>query len=181
MKINTSTQSETSEILNIHSKAFGGQKGRTIAELVRDMLGDVTAEPTLSMTAIENETPVGHILFSNVNITDSAGPVVARILAPLAILPAHQNKGIGVELINEGLKRLKNDGVDLVFVLGHPDYYPRCGFIPAGVQGFEAPYHIPDEHAGAWMVKELQPGIIKKASGKVQCCDVLNQPEHWRE
>ena len=66
-------------------------------------------------------------------------------------------------------------------MLGHPDYYPRSGFTPAGILGYEAPYHIPAEHAGAWMVQELCPGAIGKAKGKVQCSDVLNQPEHWRE
>ncbi|MES9857655.1 MAG: hypothetical protein ABW166_13785 [Sedimenticola sp.] len=77
--------------------------------------------------------------------------------------------------------QLKDSGVELVFVLGHPDYYLRSGFNPAGVLGYEAPYHIPEEHAGAWMVQELCSGIIGKVKGKVQCSDVLSQPQHWRE
>ena len=66
-------------------------------------------------------------------------------------------------------------------MLGHPDYYQRFGFIPAGAQGFEAPYSIPEEHAGAWMVQELCSGVIGRVKGKVCCSEVLNQPEHWRE
>jgi putative acetyltransferase len=76
---------------------------------------------------------------------------------------------------------LSESGVELVFVLGHPDYYPRYGFKPAGVLGYEAPYPIPDEQADAWMVQELRPGVIDSVSGKVICADVMNQPEHWRE
>lgn len=76
---------------------------------------------------------------------------------------------------------MSESGVELVFVLGHPDYYPRYGFKPAGVLGYEAPYPIPDEQADAWMVQELRPGVIDSVSGKVICADVMNQPEHWRE
>ena len=49
---------------------------------------------------------------------------------------------------------MAESGVELVFVLGHPDYYPRHGFKPAGALGFEAPYPIPDKNVNAWMVQK---------------------------
>lgn len=66
-------------------------------------------------------------------------------------------------------------------VIGHPDYYPRHGFKPAGVRGFEACHPIPDENADAWMVNEIKPSIIGTVKGKIICADISNQPEHWRE
>ena len=114
-------------------------------------------------------------------LASTENPIFAQILAPLAILPEEQKKGIGEKLINEGLRLLKESGTELVFVLGHPTYYPRCGFIPAGGQGFEAPYPIPEEHAEAWMIQELNDDVIKNNSGKVQCSKVLNEPQHWKE
>ena len=78
-------------------------------------------------------------------ILESTESVSVRILAPLAVLPEAQSTGIGGQLIKEGLNQLKKSGVDLVFVLGHPDYYPRSGFTTAGVLGYEAPYPIPEE------------------------------------
>jgi len=72
-------------------------------------------------------------------------------------------------------------GVDLVFVLGHPDYYPRFGFIPALKLGFQPTYPLPVEVTDAWMVLELRPNIIGTISGKVICCDVMNKPEVWKE
>ena len=71
--------------------------------------------------------------------------------------------------------------MDLVFVLGHPGYYPKFGFQAAGQFAFEAPFPIPSEHADAWMVRELKAGVIEKKGGRVQCSEVLNQPRHWRE
>ena len=179
--IRKSIESDKLEIKNIHTKAFGEKKGPEIAELVKGLFNDKTALPFLSLVAIEGEKIVGHILYTKVTIIQTMEPVSAQILAPLAILPYFQNKGIGAQLIKEGLHLLKDSGVELAFVLGHPGYYPRTGFTPAGVLGFEAPYHIPEEHAGAWMVQELCSGIIGRRKGAVQCSDMLNQPEHWRE
>ncbi len=179
--IKKSIESDKLEINNIHTKAFGEKKGLEIAELVRGLFNDKTAMPLFSLVAIEGEKIVGHILFTKVKIIQTMEPVSAQILAPLAILPDFQNKGIGAQLIKEGLNLLKDSGVELVFVLGHPGYYPRTGFIPAGALGFDAPYYIPEEHSGAWMVQELSSGIIGRIKGAVQCSDVLNQPEHWRE
>ena len=128
-----------------------------------------------------NARLVGHILFTKAVITKTENLISAQILAPLAILPNEQKKGIGEKLINEGLKLLKESGTELVFVLGHPSYYPRCGFTPAGAQGFEAPYPIPEEHAEAWMVQALNSDVLKTNSAKIQCSKVLNEPQHWRE
>lgn len=181
LEIRKSIESEQFEIESIHARAFGEKKGPVIAELVKGLFDDKTAMPILSLVAVENEKLVGHILYTKIKIIENPELVSAQILAPLAILPDFQSKGIGSQLINEGLRLLKKAGIELVFVLGHPGYYPRCGFTPAGVLGYEAPYHIPEEYADAWMVQELRSGVIGRVKGKLQCSNVLNQPEHWRE
>lgn len=181
MEIRKSTESDRPEIADIHIQAFGKEKGLEIADLVEGLFDDKTATPILSLVAVVDGKLTGHILYTNVRITQTAESVSARILAPLAVLPDAQNKGVGCALINEGLRQLKSSGVTLVFVLGHPGYYPRCGFVPAGRLGFEAPYPIPAEHAEAWMVQDLSGEGFGKVTGKVQCSDVLNQPQHWRE
>jgi len=181
LKIRESTESDKPEIYNVHMKAFGEEKGSEIVGLVNDLFDDRTAEPLISLVAVEDEKIIGHVLFTKADVTLTSEPVSARILASLAVLPDVQGIGIGAQLIKECLKQLKLSKIELAFVLGHPDYYPRSGFIPAGVRGFDAPHHIPEEHAGAWMVQELCPGVIGRVKGKVQCSEVLNKPEHWRE
>jgi len=181
LKIRKSTESERHQILNIHNKAFGEGKGSVIAKLVDDLFDDKTAKPIFSLVAAENEKLVGHVMFTKVTIAGAENSTAAQILAPLAVLPDKQNRGIGEQLINEGLRQLRENGTVLCFVLGHPGYYPRCGFIPAGKHGYEAPYPIPEEHADAWMVQALNGEDLSPYSGKVQCSEVLNQPQHWRE
>jgi len=179
--IRIAKESDRNEILNIHKRAFGKEKGPVISKLVDDLLDDETARPILSLVAVNDDKLIGHILYTEVRITQTESPVSAQILAPLAILPDVQKRGIGQKLINEGLKRLKASGTELVFVLGHPTYYPRCGFAPAGKQGFEAPYPIPEEHSAAWMVQALSGDALRNINGKVECSRALNEPQHWRE
>ena len=179
MQIRQQGKSDLEEILRIQTLAFGYDKE---AELVRSMLSDPSAKPDLSLLAIDpNEHPVGHILFTRVRVPDLEGNVSASILAPLAVIPDYQKKGVGGALVKEGLRLLKQADVQLVFVLGHPGYYPQFGFEPAGKLGFDAPYPIPDEHAGAWMMQSLQTGVPEARGVKVVCCTALNKPEHWRE
>ena len=181
LKIRKSTESDLNVVLDVETKAFGYEKGPEIADLVNGLLSDPSARPLLSLIAVNDDQAIGHILFTKARITYSKDLMSAAILAPLAVIPDAQSQGVGGQLIKEGLKLLSESGVELVFVLGHPEYYQRHGFKPAGVIGFEAPYPIPDEHANAWMVQELRPGVIDSVRGKVICADVLNQPEHWRE
>lgn len=179
MHIRESNNTERYDLLEIHKQAFGKDKGPVIAKLVDDLFADETAQPMLSLVACENNTHLGHIVFTKATLSDT--PIPIQILAPLAVIPAYQKRGIGEALINEGLRLLRQAGTELVFVLGHPDYYPRCGFLPAGERGFAAPYPIPEEHAAAWMVQQLNGNALGQATGKVQCSRVLNEPQHWRE
>jgi putative acetyltransferase len=178
MYIREASDSDLNDVLFVERVAFGYDKE---AELVRDLLGDSSAKPLFSLLAFNDDRVVGHILFTSARLEKAPNAASISILAPLAIVPDAQNQGIGGKLIEKGLQLSTNSGVDLVFVLGHPEYYPRYGFKPAGHLGFEAPYPIPDENAGAWMVQELRPGVIGSVYGKVVCAEALNKPEHWRE
>ena len=178
MQIREAVETDLNDVLSIERLAFGYEKE---AELVRELLHDPSAKPLLSLLALKKGRAVGHILFTSAHLSDSKDAASIVILAPLAIVPDSQKQGIGGKLIEHGLALLSKSGVDLVSVLGHPEYYPRYGFTPAGQIGFEAAYPIPDEHAGAWMVQALRSGVMGTVSGKVICADALNKPEHWRE
>jgi len=178
MQIAVAAAADLPDVLLIHEAAFGED---TEAGLVRAILADPTAQPVLSLIARDGERPLGHVLFSQVRLTEAAQACTAAILAPLAVVPPAQGQGVGGRLIEAGLQRLARDGGGLVFVLGHPGYYPRFGFEPAGRLGFAAPYPIPEAHAAAWMVQALQPGLVGRVRGTVTCCDALMKPELWRE
>ncbi|MEA5470698.1 N-acetyltransferase [Spirulina sp. 06S082] len=177
MEIREALDSDLDDVLLVERLAFGEEAE---AELVKNMMHDRSAKPLLSLIALQNEQPVGHILFTKAHLTTDANIAIA-ILAPLAVVPDAQNQGIGGKLIQEGVERLGRSGVELVFLAGYPAYYSRHGFQPASNLGFEPTYPTPKEYPDAWMVRELRPGAIASFSGKVICCDALNKPEYWRE
>jgi len=178
MYIRETRDADLKDILFIEREAFNSNKE---ADLTKDILADPSANPLLSFIAYIEDQPAGHILFTAGHLSNTSSKVAVSFLAPLAVIPKFQRQGIGGSLIKKGLQLLSKSGVELVFVLGHPEYYPRHGFTPAGKLGFEAPYPIPEKHANAWMVQALRPGIIGSVSGKVICCDALSKPELWRE
>ncbi len=96
----------------------------------------------ISLVAESDGKITGHIMFSPVYID---GEVAGMGLAPMAVLPGYQKQGIGSALIDEGLKIAQNKGYSLVVVLGHPEYYPKFGFVPASKYGLKSTYEVPDE------------------------------------
>lgn len=177
MYIRETTEADLNDILCVEKSAF---KRDAEADLTRDLLIDPTANPRVSLLAFVEDQAAGHILFTNGHLTNHP-QVKVSFLAPLAVVPKHQKQGIGGTLIKKGLEKLSELGIDLVFVLGWPNYYPRFGFTPAGKLGFEAFYPIPEKDADAWMVKALRQDLIGSVSGKLIPCDALSKPEHWRE
>jgi putative acetyltransferase len=177
LNIRETTPKDIKDILHIEGEAF--QRDSEV-NITRDMLSDPSAKPRISLLAFVKNQPVGHILFTRGYIEGNPR-IGVSFLAPLAVIPNFQNQGIGSALIKEGITRLSKMGVDLVFVIGHPDYYPRFGFTPASKLGFQPTYPLPSEVADAWMVLTLRPNIIGATSGKVICCDAMNKPEVWQQ
>lgn len=104
MNVRKSNPKEVDEILQIHRLAF---KEDDEAILVEKLLSDPSAQPILSLIAEIEGEPAGHILFTTVKITGRED-VKVSILAPLAVIPQHQGKGVGGELVKEGLSSSKN-------------------------------------------------------------------------
>lgn len=181
IEIRDSVESDSGAIRALLLQAFGADgEGPEIVELVDELFNDPSARPLLSLLACSADEAVGHILFSNARIVHSdRKTTVATILAPLAVQPEMQSRGIGARLIRAGLARLADTGIDVVFVLGYPDYYTRHGFEPALPQGLEAPFPIPTEHHDAWMVQTLSGPRMPSPRGRVVCADALDDQRYW--
>ena len=184
IQVRPARSDDRDRILAVHLDAFGNDEGPVIVRLLEEMLDDSTAEPIHSFVAESNDEIVGHVLFTSVTIKSASGsthPVTAQILAPLAVPSDLHGKGIGTCLVEEALQQLAASGVQLVFVLGYPNYYSRFGFLPAGARGLQAPYPIPGKNADAWMVLELVADAIKSFDGTIKCCKALSHQKYWAE
>ena len=120
------------------------RNGRVVAELVAEVDGEV----------------VGHALFSPLTITSAGRSHEMIALGPIAVLPGHQGKGIGGELVRAGVDECKRLGYGAVFLVGHTTYYPRFGFLPARPFGI-----IYDDGRDSFQVLVLQEGALDEITG----------------
>ena len=146
-------------IRQVNSTAF---ETMTEADLVEGLR--LHARPLVSMVAIEDDAIVGHILFSPVTL--SSHPDLSIMgLAPMAVAPDRQRQGIGSALVRAGLEECRRLAVDAVVVLGHAEYYPRFGFVPASRFGLVSEYDVPDD---VFMAIALAPDALKGAAGTIK-------------
>ncbi|QDP42124.1 N-acetyltransferase [Radiobacillus deserti] len=147
----------------LHKKAFHNE-GKE-ADLVDAIRASTYFVPELSLVADSHvEGVIGHILFSKIILETELIAKQTLGLAPMAVLPEFQYKGIGSALVRRGLEVCKEEGYEHVFVLGHPNFYPKFGFVPASSLGVEAPFPVPDE---AFMGLELRKGALKGVEGEI--------------
>ncbi len=170
------SQGDLEAVLAVSRAAFGGED---VPALVRELLGDPSARPLLSLVARDEGRIIGHALFTAARVGNEGAPGSAAILAPLAVIPDAQGRGVGGRLVRTGLRLLRERGVRLVFLAGHPGYYPRFGFVPAYPLGFTPPF--PVLLAEAWMVRSLEPDALLSAGGAVVCAKAMDRAEHWQE
>ena len=115
----------------------------------------------VSFVAVDQGTVVGHILFTPVTIDNSNS--IGMGLAPMAVLPSHQRKGIGSQLVLHGIGHLHQTGCPFIIVLGHPEYYPRFGFEMASHYKLLSQWEgVPDE---AFMSLVFDKAALPKAGG----------------
>lgn len=158
--IRQETQEDHQAVYALNTLAFGQSNE---AQLVDKLRVSEAFVPELSLVAISHEKVVGHILLTKISIIPHN--TVSLALAPMAVMPGHQRQGVGEALIQHGLLKARDLNFSSVIVLGHAEYYPKFGFLPAEKWGIRAPFEVPSE---AFMALELVKGGLANAAGVVK-------------
>lgn len=144
-------------IHHVNHQAFGQPAEANLVDALRR-----NGKALISLVAEDNGRIIGHILFSPVAIETANGLAEGVGLAPMAVWPERQNEGVGSRLVKAGLMECRNAGHRFVIVLGHPEFYPRFGFVPASRFGISSEYDVRDE---VFMAMELQKGSLAGFAG----------------
>jgi len=159
MQIRAELKCDQEAVRAINSSAFETPLEANFVDALRRQV-----QAIVSLVAEDNGEIVGHIMFSPVTLSGHPNLKVMG-LAPMAVALAHQNKGFGSALVEAGLDQCRQLGFEVIVVLGHPDYYPRFGFLPASRFGINSEYDVPDE---VFMAMELQPEALNMKTGNVR-------------
>ncbi|HET9219917.1 MAG TPA: N-acetyltransferase [Terriglobia bacterium] len=146
-------------IREVHVRAFGDADAANLVDLLRER-----KKASISLVAVAGDKVVGHIMFSPITISQAPEDFRGIGLAPLAVLPEYQNRGIGSQLARAGLDVCVQGSYDVVVVLGHTSYYPRFGFSRAKDFGLDNEYNAAD----AFMALELKPAALRGVRGLVR-------------
>ena len=159
MIIRPEKENDRDVVFAINVSAFETPSEATLVDVLREH-----AQPVVSIVAEENRNVVGHIMFSPVILSENPDLKVMG-LAPMAVAPEHQRKGIGSALVRAGLEQCRQLGFVGVVVLGHPEFYPRFGFSPSSRFGIDSDYEVPEE---VFMAMELEPEALSGKTGRVK-------------
>ena len=167
MIIRPENTNDIDRIREINISAFGEESEASLIDALRK-----SGVPLISLVAEEDKTVIGHIMFSPVTIDNGCSSISVAGLAPMSVLPEFQKKGVGSMLVNEGLKYCQQTGYSAVVVLGHPEYYPRFGFVPSAQYSIKSEYDVPEN---VFMIIELREGALKDCHGTVKYHEVFMQ------
>lgn len=157
--IRSETKDDHAAVRRVNIDAFESSAEADLVDALREQ-----ADPIVSLVAVDEDDVVGHIMFSPVTMPDRPDLNLMG-LAPMAVSTEKQRGGIGSQLVEAGLEECRRLNIDAVVVLGHPEYYPRFGFIPSVRFGFKSEYEVPDE---IFMAMELRSGSLSECTGPAQ-------------
>lgn len=165
MDVRPEIRADERAIDELHRLAFGGDDESAMVVELRAGAGYL---PELSLVAVQGGTVVGHLMLTLVTLvpddeTKAESPLLS--MAPVGVLPAVQNQGIGSRLVDVAMRRASKRPEPLVVVLGHPTYYPRFGFRRASELGLRC--GLGDVADEAYMVRRL-PGYRPLPPGVVE-------------
>lgn len=126
----------------------------------------------LSFVAETEGRIVGHIIYSHAYILQSDGSKVTVLnFGPLSVWPELQRTGIGSALMKHSIDEARKLGYGAILFFGHPQYYPRFGFVEAKEFG------ITDRNGNnfpAFMAMELKEAYLKNVFGRFIEADIYN-------
>ena len=158
MNLREELPGDRKSVRDIHLRAFGGDHGLVVADLVDTLRETITPTDGLSLVAEHDGQIAGHVMFTHSLLDAPRRLVEVQVLSPLAVMPDYHKRGIGSALVRHGLKALAERAVPLVFLEGDPGYYSRFGFAPGCDLGFRKPsLRIPDDAFQAIRLPEFEP------------------------
>ena len=159
MELREELPGDKDAVREIHKRAFGGDHGLVVADLVDSLRETITpAAGGLSLVAVHDGQIAGHAMFTRSLLDAPRRLVEVQVLSPLGVMPDHHKRGIGSALVRQGLQALDERAVPVVFLEGDPGYYSRFGFASGRDLGFRKPsLRIPDPGFQAIRLAAYEP------------------------
>ena len=159
MQIRAEEERDRAGIRIVNESAFETAAEANLVFALREVIDSL-----ISLVAEDQGEIIGHIMFSPVTLTGHPELEIMG-LAPMAVMPEYQRKGVGSALVRAGLEACKKLEVGAIVVLGHSGYYQRFGFVPSSRFGIHYEHEVPEN---LFMIKELREGYLHGSTGTIK-------------
>ena len=176
MNIRIAQETDLESILKVIETAFSDEENKVITNLVQELHQETTSPSIKSLVAEVDNQVIGYVSYSPIFLKSDSS-IVGYILAPLAVSPEHQKKGVGSNLINAGIDMLTRDGAGVLLVYGDPAYYGRFGFREEIGHSFVPPYTL--QYPFGWTGMMLNGTVVPEEPIQFECVSALSKPDLW--
>jgi predicted N-acetyltransferase YhbS len=164
--------------------AILAERTRTVEHyLAHIMRGADCFVPELDFVGETASGIVSSIFFNRLTVMRPDGSELETLtFGPVSVRPGFQRQGLGSSIIRHALDRAGELGHGAVIIIGHPEYYPRFGFKPAG--GFNLTVSG-GQVFDAFQALEIEKGFLGALGGECQPGEVFGFDreafEAWNE
>ena len=176
MNIRLTQETDLDSILKVIESAFSDEENKVIMNLVQELHQETTSPSIKLLVAEVDNQVIGYVSFSPIFLKSDSS-ISGYILAPLAVSPEHQKRGVGSNLITSGIDMLTRDGAGVLMVYGDPNYYGRFGFNEEIGRSFVSPYTL--QYPFGWTGMMLNGTVVPEEPIRFDCVAALPKPELW--
>ena len=176
MTIRFAQKMDSGSVRKVIEAAFPAAENKVIMDFVAGLASETVTPPIQSLVAEVDHRVVGYGACTPIFFRPDTC-ICGYILAPLAVLPNHQKRGVGSNLIRTATDRLAKDGVDVLLVYGDPDYYARFGFKQDIARPFVPPYAL--EYPSGWLGRMLSDIDCPETPIGFKGIPALNKKDLW--
>ena len=161
MIVRPETEEDITGVHRLLDVAFG-QPAESL--LVQKLRNTPEFHQGFSLVLDSAQSLIAYLLLYPIKIKNKTQELDSLALAPMAVAPEYQHQGYGSKLVLEAIGIAKSEGWGSIVVLGHPEYYPRFGFLPANRWKVTGPFDVPET---VFMAMELKSGALSKGGAVI--------------
>lgn len=132
----------------------------TEQDFVYELRKRETYIPELELVAEENNTLIGHIMFTKQVVKTKQEDYIGLLVAPLCVKLEERGKRVGEKLMRAGFEKAKELGYTAAFLIGDSNYYKKFGYQQTGKFGIKNIAEVPDQYVlGCEIIKNSLENI----------------------
>ena len=152
----------------------GEKEGCLIGKLSAELSDGIDNQSIFCLGVFMEKELVGSIFFTKLYFKEK---IKVYMLAPVAVSPQHQKKGLGSSLINFGIDELKKKNVDIIVTYGDPLFYPKVGFQKITEKIIKAPLKL--SMPQGWLGQSLKGQFIPVIKDRPTCVKAFDNQVYW--